>query len=359
MCADAAATENVFISPLSVASALAMAAAGATAASKVEAAFLATLHGDLAFNSGANLLRALATPSDASVTLNVANSLWARQVKPSYAALLSQRFNATAQPLTDAQAVNGWVSARTQGRITSIVDDGVVQNPLTIALLVNAVFFKAPWSKPFDSARTMRGLFKVHAAGNGIPCAMMSLKVSQLHYAASEAGQAVALPYGDGQFRALLVLPAVHAPESLGALTSSNEAVQALRAALQPQRLLLSMPRFTLQYGVASLKAALSAMGLEPAFVARAGDFTGISDNPDVHVSDVLHKALLEVTEEGTVAAAATAVVMATRMIAVQPPPVVLTFDRPFLMVIEDAQTGAPLFMGRVVHPVFTAVPEA
>ena len=109
---------------------------------------------------------------------------------------------------------------------------------------------------------------------------------------------------------------------------------------------------------MASLKRALQAMGLGPAFDARtdapAGGFSLMSDDPDVHLSDVLHKALVEVTEEGTVAAAATAAIMTTRAMVVRPPPEIVVFDRPFVMAIEDVPSGAPLFIGVVARPTFT-----
>ncbi len=171
--------------------------------------------------------------------------------------------------------------------------------------------------------------------------------------------QAVALPYGAGRFRALLVLPSDASPGALSALASQPSgaaALRALRASLAPTRVALSLPRFQLDYGVASLKKALQAMGLSPAFAASAAapGFSVMSDDPDVHLSDVLHKAVVEVTEEGTVAAAATAAVMATRSMVVQAPIERVVFDRPFVMVIEEADSGAPLFLGTVVRPRFT-----
>ena len=110
---------------------------------------------------------------------------------------------------------------------------------------------------------------------------------------------------------------------------------------------------------MASLKPALLSLGLGPAFAAspktagKAGGFSRLSPDPDAHLSDVLHKAVVEVTEEGTVAAAATAAVMATRSMAMPAPPKEVTFDRPFVMAIEDAATGAPLFVGTVARPHF------
>jgi serpin B len=172
----------------------------------------------------------------------------------------------------------------------------------------------------------------------------------------------VALPYANGRFRALLVLPSDESAAGLTALASApgGAALRALREQLSERRVSLSLPRFKLEFGVASLKAPLRAMGLEAAFSASratdgpTGGFSLMSDDPDIHLSDVLHKALVEVTEEGTVAAAATAAVMATRSMAINPPTERVVFDRPFVMAIEVAESGAPLFLGTVARPRFT-----
>jgi serpin B len=336
-----------------------MTAAGAVPDTAVSSAFSTVLRGDL--TTGAVQLKQLATPTDANVTLSSANSLWARDgIKKAYAQVLADTFDAAAAPLTDAATVNDWVSEHTAGKIPSIVDDGIVKDPLVRALLVNAVYFKAPWSTPFKTERTERGSFKVHAAGPERPCAMMQLTLKRAFFARTAAGTAVALPYGDGQYQALLVLPATHDEASMSSLVSgAAHALSDLRSQLQETRVQLSLPRFTLSYGVSSLKAALIAMGLGPAFSAANGEFGLMSDDKDMHVSDVLHKAVLEVTEEGTTAAAATAVVMMTRAMVIEPRPEVVVFDRPFVMVIEHTATGAPLFIGRVSEPQFTNVPAA
>ena len=344
----------VFLSPLSVASALAMVAAGATG--DTAAAFDAVL-GGMAGDAGAGALRALASapPTGGNATLLVANSLWTRGdgVKAAFKADVAERFNASVHALSTAAAANEWVSSATKGCIKQLLDEAVVSNPLTKALLLNAVFFKGAWETPFKHAATVAGAFASPGVAGGAPCQMMSRPPAELAYASTAAGQAVVLPYAGGAYRALLVLPPPpqSAPHGGGVLRDSpGEALASLRAALRPTRLGVKLPRFKLEWGVASLKPALIAMGLQPAF-SSPGGFSKMSDDPDFHLADVLHKVVLEVNEEGSVAAAATAAVMMTRSLG--PPPLVLVFDRPFLMAIETAD-GAPLFMGMVEHPTFT-----
>ena len=349
---------NVFISPLSVASALGMAAAGTTADSRVAAAFAATLRFDAARGGGPAALRALAANA---TELRVANSLWARaSILPSYKDAVSAEFGAKAAEMPKgAGPVNAWVAEATGGKIKHLLDDSVVSNPLTIALLVNAVYFKAAWEKPFDPARTAENTpFRAHD-GASLQCRMMAAKPQMLHFARSEAGLAVALPYAGGRFRAVLAQPSLPGAAPLLAMVANGGALAELRAALAPKRVALQLPRFRLEYGVRSLRDSLRAMGLGPAFDAGAA---GTDDGPcfplmtpdkDAHLSDVLHKALLEVTEEGTVAAAATAAIMATRSMRIEPPPELVIFDRPFAIAIEDAASGAPLFLGLVAKPEF------
>lgn len=347
----------MFISPLSVASALGMAAAGTTPDSRVAAAFAATLRFDAARGGGPAALRALAANA---TELRVANSLWARAaILPSYKDAVSAEFGATAAEMPKgAGPVNAWVAEATGGKIKHLIDDAVVSNPLTIALLVNAVYFKAAWEKPFDPARTVENTtFRAHD-GAALQCKMMAAKPQMLHYARSEAGLAVALPYAGGRFRAVLAQPSRLGAEPLLAMVAKGGALGELRAALAPTRVALQLPRFRLEYGVRSLRDSLRAMGLGPAFDAGAAGTEGpcfplMTADKDAHLSDVLHKALLEVTEEGTVAAAATAAIMATRSMRIEPPPELVIFDRPFAIAIEDAASGAPLFLGLVAKPEF------
>lgn len=233
------------------------------------------------------------------------------------------------------------------------------------------------------------------------------------------SAQAVALPYKGKRFRQLLLLPAAGSPDarSAGALAASlgaggAAALAAARSALDSpsalERVRLQLPRLRLEFGPTDLKPQLSAAGLAGAFNG-VGGFLGMADDRDLHLSKVFHKAVVEVNEEGTEAAAATAAVMMTRSVRIEPPPVrfcaaaafaLLCFacasakehadprgdpalplsltapcpcrrrrfpipsspqkefivDRPFVLVIEDTHTGAPLFMGRVVSPSFTGL---
>ena len=344
---------NVFISPLSIAAALGMAAAGTEPASPVASAFAATLRFDAARGGGPAALHALSANAS---ELRMANSLWARAaILPSFADLVAKEFDASAAPMPRTAApVNAWVAEATGGKIKHIIGDGVVSDPLTLALLVNAVFFKAAWEKPFDPARTVADTPFRGADGGELRCRMMAAKPQQLLFARTPAGVAVALPYVGGRFRAVLALPAEPGAAPLRALLTEKGSLGELRAALGMKQVALQLPRFRMEYGVKSLREPLRAMGLGPAFdAAGVPAFPLMTHDADAHLSDVLHKALLEVTEEGTVAAAATVAIMATRGMMIAPPPERVVFDRPFAIAIEDAEHGAPLFVGLVAAPQF------
>jgi len=171
---------------------------------------------------------------------------------------------------------------------------------------------------------------------------------------ADELGGATVLrlDYGvaNSDFCALFVLPATHSPNSLLAATKGLKdlSISSLLLRQREQMVHLRLPRFRAEWGVASLKKALRELGLKESFDG-VDEFTNMSDDPDVHIDDVLHKAVIEVNEEGTVAAAATAAVMVTR--SLPPPPIELSFDRPFLMLVVHAKTGMPVFVGRFIKP--------
>lgn len=346
---------TAFLSPLSVLSALSLAAAGATPDSPAAKALAAVLRGA----GGGDALVALSSPTPAEAAGNVAlvsaNAVFVRStILPSYVAAVKAGFGAVAAPLTTAAAVNGWVSQATQGKIGHLVDEALVQDPLTQALLLNAVYFKAAWEHPFDANLTSDGEFRTLDAST-TPCRYMTQQPLFLPFAQTAAGTAVALPYVGGRLRALLILPAEPGAEGLARLSADGSAMLCeLRGQLVSRKVDVRLPRLRLETGVVTLKPALHAMGLGPAMSGAApGSFARMSDDKGTHISDVLHTTLLELSEEGTVAAAATAVVMRMRSMAMPSPVERVIFDRPFLLVIEAAESGAPLFMGAVVAPKF------
>jgi len=345
----AGSSPNVFISPFSISTSLGLAEIGATLGSPTSKAF-ETVLGRPA-NSAVSDLH---TAGLGDCELLIASSVWSRgALLAEYVEAASKTFDAIACELpSHAEPVNKWVSEKTQGRIEGLVDDDVVRDPLTVALLINAVFFKGSWAKQFDKAKTQSAKFTTSDKGD-LQCQMMNMSGLTIQVAEAEAATSIALPYSQDAVRAVLMLPksqSSDAAEKL-ALRLSAGGWKELRPTKQAQqKVTVGLPRFKVSFGVADVAPHLKAMGLAEAF-GGTGQFLRMSADPDVHIDAVLHKAVLEVSEEGTVASAATAAVMMTR--SLPPPEQVVVFDRPFIFAIEHVASEELLFVGLIGSPEF------
>ncbi len=338
--------ENVFISPLSISAALAMALTGAggqTARDMTAALGLGALT-QAQVNDGNERLLSSLVAADPGATVKIANALWARQgftLAPDFQAQCRRYYQARTESLDfhspeAAATINAWVSQSTDGKIARLVSHADVA-PST-AVLTNAVYFQGRWQTPFDPSATRDAAFAL-ANGSTKTVPMMS-RSGRFLYAETPQGQCVGLPYGTGQegrLSLIVVLP----PPGQKAVELDVPRWKSWMAALAPVRLTLFLPRFKAAYE-ARLRASLSALGMASAFTDGA-DFKpmGLCDS---YLGDVIHKAVLEVDEAGTVAAAATAVVMMRTALA-RPAPV-MRVDRPFVLAIWDSVTEAVLFMG-------------
>jgi serine protease inhibitor len=337
---------NVFISPVSLGVALAMAADGA--AGTTREALLAGLHVNGADLAGANaaLIASLRENHDAQVAL--ADAIWLRQDVPPtahYVALLHDRYDAVAQAVhfgepSAAAAINDWVRRETHGLIGGIVSE---TSPFDFAYLTNALAFKGAWTTPFDPHATRTSPF-TDAKGAAHNVSMM-FRTGAYDVASMTGYRALRLPYGKGGYALYVLLPSTN---DAGALVRSlrGTAFDGIAHAMQTQEIEVGIPRFTLQYD-ASLADVLERMGMGIAFSADA-DFSPMHPPPPhLRIAKVLHKTYLRIDEAGTTAAAATAVGMQLTAIRVaNTPPFIV--DRPFVLAIRDEHTGALLFVGIV-----------
>ncbi len=347
--------ENLFISPASVAIALAMTYNGAAADTRQAMAGTLEFQGlslDQINQGNANLRQALGNP-DLKVKLNLANSLWLQHgftFKPEFLKSNEKFFGASLQVLnfTDPGApgtINAWVAKATEGKITEIVKQ--VQPPLVI---INAIYFKGTWTRPFNKALTQERPFTL-GDGRQQPMPMMS-QSGKYQYWRGQKFQAVSLPYGEkGRFNMKIFLPDQNSslPEFLRELNAADWQQWQGKFQLTPGSIVL--PRYKLAYQ-ASLAKSLKALGMGVAFDKRQADFSNLCPPPGVYIDDVIHKTFVEVNEEGTEAAAVTAVQM--RAMARPVPPqetFTMVVDRPFFVVIDDSETGALLFMGAIFEP--------
>ena len=351
---------NLFFSPYSVSTALAMTAAGARGATAAE--MRDALHFSLdperlpsAFQSLAARLEALEAAD--GIALRIANSLWPQVDYPlleTYVEQIRTAYGGAIQAVDYVQAaeaarqtINRWVEARTEDRIKNLIPEGVL-TAMTRLVLVNAIYFKGDWTQPFDPDRTADAPFRT-LDGNRVTVPMMAQQ-TDFRYAEEGGVQAVELPYGDDEELAMLILLPAE-PEGLAALEAglTPEVLQAWTGRLHSREVSVFLPRFKLTRTL-TLNRYLQALGIRLAFQGGAADFSGMDgQSGNLFIDSVLHKAFVEVNEEGTEAAAATAAVMRLTMVA-DPPPV-FRADRPFLFLIRDRATGSILFMGRLADP--------
>lgn len=244
--------------------------------------------------------------------------------------------------------INDWVEDQTRDRIVDLIPRSGI-TPDTALVLANAVYFKGQWQHAFNEASTHDAPFST-AAGKAVDVPTMR-NTATYRYAAKDDVTLVELPYVGGGFAMLIAMPSK--PAGLGALEGSLEpaTLEAWNASLQPGRIALSMPKFRIEPASSlALGEALRGMGLQRAFTDAAQfDRMVTSEDARVKISGVFHKGFIEVDEKGTEAAAATAVGMTTTSMPADPKP--LAIDRPFMFFLRHADTGAIVFMGRVLDP--------
>ena len=352
---------NLFFSPYSISSALGMTYAGArgnTAAEMEKALHFTGGHQGMHPAFAALQDRLNRVQEAGHVEMAVAKSLWPHKdhpFLPEFLALVKVRYEAGITPLdyqSDTEGarrtINQWVEEKTRGKIKDLIPPGSV-DALTRLVLVNAIYFKGDWAAPFPPGQTAPADFHVTAAA-AVQVPMMA-QTRKYPYAETDDCQVMKLPYAGGDLSMLVVLP--REKEGLAALESrlSMEQIAEWTSRLAEREVRVLLPKFKLTWGVFQLNGALKALGMADAFDETLADFSGMDGRvPWLYIDAVLHKAFVEVNEEGTEAAAATAVVM--KMRALRPePPAEFRADHPFVFLIQEEETGAILFLGRVADP--------
>ncbi|MBL8210547.1 MAG: serpin family protein [Bryobacterales bacterium] len=345
--------KNVFFSPYNISSAMAMAYAGArgqTAQEMAAVMHITTPAAQLlpAFRELENSLQA----GDRPYQLHTANRVWGERqaaLLPPYLNLLEHNFGAALerldfrqQPEPSRLAINDWVKQKTQGKITDLLPSGSIK-PITRLVLTTAIYFKSDWAKPFDKKQTTDELFYLKP-GNGVRVPMMHAS-AQAGYFEEELATGLQLPYKGDRLSMIVLLP--KQPDGMAALEKALTPSQLTkwRTAMHTSKVQVSLPRFqmTEKYDLIS---ALEALGMKQAFTSNA-DFTGMTKEK-IAISRVVHKAFVDVNEQGTEAAAATG--MVAELTAFRKP-TIFRADRPFLFLIQDNQSGTILFLGRVMDP--------
>ena len=337
---------NIFISPLSISIALTMTYNGAVG--ETERAMAEVLEIDeldlSTINQSNKALRDSLENPDPKVEISIANSIWSRQgveFNPEFLERNRAFFGAEIASLdfSDPQAteiINEWVDTNTNGKIEKIVER---INPQTLLFLINAIYFKGNWQDEFDKSMTRPGTF--HLPNGSEKRVEMMRREGEYPYFRGENFEATSLPYGDGRMSMYIFLPNHNSNLNKFLRDLNAESWEDWISEFQERRHDMILPRFKLEYEV-SLNNTLEALGMGIAFGGGA-DFSGMG--PSLFISEVTHKTFVEVNEEGTEAAAVTAIV------GVKSLPSVFRVDRPFFFAIYDAETETILFMGTVTEP--------
>ena len=353
----AAGDANVFFSPYSISTALAMTSAGARG--QTDAQMVRALHFEpdpakrhAAFcemESCLNLVQ-----KKGQVKLSVANSLWPQKDYPLLAGFLSlikENYGASVTPVdfhaaeAARKTINTWVEDKTNQKIKELIPGGAL-NAATRLVLVNAIYFKGNWSSPFKAEATKEAPFRL-PSGQTAQAPLMFQK-KHFEYGANDDLQVLEMPYAGGDLTMLVLLP--KKADGLAALEDNLTPANLAKwtAAMGSPDVRVYLPKFTMtcRFG---LNETLRAMGMSDAFSPGKADFSGMDGGRNLFISAALHKAFVEVNEQGTEAAAATGIMMG--LTALPAPPIEFRADHPFIFLIREKSTGSILFIGRVMNP--------
>jgi len=351
---------NLFFSPYSISTCLAMTYAGARTGTEKQMG--QTLHFEKdqrqLHSSFGELQRQLTEASKLEgIELNIANALWTQKDPPLLPAFLQITKSEYQANVTQADfrtgaegardKINRWVAQKTKDKIQNILPPDSLTD-LTRLVLANAIYFKGVWARQFEKAGTSNQPFLLSTARH-VEVPLMH-HFDEVRYTEDADFQAVELPYKGGGLSMVILLP--RQVDACSKLEDRLTPALLSRSfgGMKKQKVEIFLPRFKLESSF-ELNDTLAKMGMRDAFGPKA-DFSGMDGTESLYISGVFHKAWGEVNEEGTEAAAATAVVMTRSAVIKQPPPPpIFRADHPFIFLIRDTRSGSVLFLGRLVDP--------
>lgn len=349
---------NLFFAPNSISTALAMTYAGArgdTASEMAKALHFAQPPDELHPAFAALLKELNGEGKKRGYQLSVANALWGQKgegFKDDFLKLTKDNYGAGFRQVDFARAteaarqeINAWVEKRTRDKIKDLLKPGVL-DPLTRLVLTNAVYFKGDWESPFKKDRTRDEAFD-DGGGTKAKVPMMH-QATKFKYHDAGSLQVLEMPYAGKELSMVVLLP-----KKVGGLADLEKSLTADKLAdwlgkAREQQVIVSLPRFKTTSEL-SLNRPLEALGMKKAFQMPGADFSGMNGREDLYITAVVHKAFVDVNEEGTEAAASTGVVIGLRAVPAQRPE--FRADHPFVFLVRDTRSGSVLFLGRLVNP--------
>lgn len=348
--------KNIFVSPYSISTALAMAYEGSSGNTRKQMAVV--FHFNMTDAERQTGFSALMEQTKAGpgkhYKLGVGNALWGQKgyhFEPAFTHAIDKFYGGgfSEVDFPDDKAgsiheINAWIEGKTAGKIQDLIHPDDITD-LTRLVITNAIYFKGDWASQFKKAATKEEAF--HLGSGKTTQVPMMRQTGQFRFVREDGLAAIELPYADNDLCMIAILPdgdVEKAGESL-----SLEKIQKLRAGMRSQEVDVSLPRFKFEtrYLIGN---NLTTMGMPDAFNEGLANFSGITGKKDLYISSVIHQAMIDVNEEGSEAAAATAVVMSTKSVRFDMPEA-FRADRPFLFMIIHNSTGSILFMGRVSNP--------
>lgn len=351
---------NLFFSPYSISTCLAMTCAGARGNTEKQMAQVLHIDGKQAqfhflFGTLQDQLNEVQRTDE--IELDMANALWMQKGHPFLPAflntaqhdyqanLLQVNFHPNAE--SARQQINQWVDTKTRGKITGLIPRGML-NKTTQLVLANAIYFKGAWASPFGT--NLSANLPFYVSGNRRVDVPFMNQVHAADYYSNSTFQAVRLPYINDQLSMVILLP-----NKPGGLKGTERALnpQSLAQCLGEmtnQKINIFLPKFKLEIGF-NLEVTLAKMGMPDAFNALAANLSGVDGTHSLYISAILHKAYVDVNESGTEAAAATGIEMRPRGVRRPEPMPIFRADHPFVFLIRDDRSGTILFLGRVNDP--------
>jgi serpin B len=357
---------NLFFSPYSISLALSMTFAGAQGQTEQEMADVLhyqlpqdQIHAQInGLDQSLYVVPEWLKDQETSFQLNVANALWGQSgyaFKSSFLDVLAKNYGAGMhlvdfKTATEAarQMINDWVADQTEDKILDLVPEGALSE-LTRLVLTNAIYFNANWQDEFDEALTAPGDFIVDNSTT-VSAEMMQIEEG-FDFLQTEELQMVSVPYLNSRYSMVLLMPLTMDLQEFAQNVTLEQLSQNLDQ-MNKGPVLLKMPKFKFESSF-SVSSALQSLGMTTPFSPVNADFSAMFEPgaDPLFIGDVLHKAFVAVDEQGTEAAAATAVIMETTSAMEEEEPVMLTFDHPFLFLIRDNESGLILFMGNMTNP--------
>jgi len=349
--------ENIFFSPYSLSTAMAMTYEGARGqtAEEIRQVFHYPEDIEILRRGYAEIINQI-NKKDKKYELHTANALWAQQnypFSPEYFKTVEKYYGGKVTNIDFVRdtensrlTINKWVEEQTNNRIKDLIPQGVI-TPLTRLVLTNAIYFKGNWETQFPKGNTKEAEFRA-SVDKKVRVPMMFIGGRKFNYAENEALQLLELPYAGNELSMLILLPRNELSEVEPYLKADK--IQDLMKDMRQEEVDVYLPRFKFEtkYLMGGEKGILGRMGMPTAFSEMRADFSGMTGKPDLYITEVVHQAFVEVNEEGTEAAAATGVIMGVKAVLIKK---VFRADHPFIFFILEKRTGTILFFGRVIDP--------